>query len=82
MKEKTKDSRKLPKITKNVKRLQNKENPTPEPRSHDQETECIIWGGWFDEEWIQCNTSKEWARRACVQQIYTITVMSVLPKTI
>jgi len=58
LKEKTKDSRKLPKTTKNVKSLSNKENPTPEPRSHDQETECIICGESFDEEWIQCNNVK------------------------
>jgi len=49
LKEKTKDSRKLPKTTKkNVNSLSNKENPTPEPRSHDQETECIIRGEVFD----------------------------------
>jgi hypothetical protein len=39
LKEKTKDSRKMPKTTKNDKNLSNKENPKPEPSSHDQETE-------------------------------------------
>ena len=66
LKEKTKDSRTLPKTTKNVKSLSNKENPTPEPCPHDQKTECIICGESFDEEWIQGNTCKEWAHRACV----------------
>jgi hypothetical protein len=33
LKEKTKDSRKLPKTTKIVKSISNKENPTPEPLS-------------------------------------------------
>jgi hypothetical protein len=66
LKEETKDSRKLPKTRKKVKRLSNKENPTPEPHSHDQETECIICGESFDEEWIQFNTCKDWAHEACV----------------
>jgi hypothetical protein len=43
--------------------LSNKENPTPEPSSHDQETECIICGGSSDEDWIQCNSCKDWALR-------------------
>jgi len=51
---------------KNVKSLSNKENPTPEPSSHDQETECIICEESFDEEWIQCNTCKDWANDVCV----------------
>ena len=66
MKEKTKDSRKLPNTTKNVKSLSNKENPTPEQRSQDQQTECIICGESFDEEWIQRNTRKDWAHEECV----------------
>jgi len=66
LKEKTKDSRKLPKTTKNVQSLSNKENHTPEPRSHDQDIECIIWGESFDEESIQYNTSKDWAHGTCV----------------
>jgi len=66
LKEKTKDSRKLPKTTKNVKSLSNKENPTPEPRSHEQETDCIICGESVDEELIQCSTCKDWAHEACV----------------
>ena len=51
---------------KNVKSLSNKENPTPESRSHDQETACIICGESFDEERIQCNTCEDWAHEACV----------------
>jgi len=66
LKENTKDSRKLPKTTKSVKSLSNNENPTPEPHSHDLETECIICGESFDEEWIQCITSKDWAHGVCV----------------
>ena len=66
LKEKTKDSRKMPKTTKNDKNLSNKENPTPEPRSHDQETECIICGESFDEEWIQCNKCTDWAHEVRV----------------
>jgi hypothetical protein len=31
-----------------------------------QETECIICGGSFDEDWIQCNTCKYWAHEASV----------------
>jgi len=41
LKEKTKGSRTLPN-RKNVKSLSNKENPTPEPRSHDQKTEFFF----------------------------------------
>ena len=66
LKEKNKDSIKLPKTVKNVKSLSNKENPTPEPRSRDQETECIICGESFVEERIQCHTCKDWAHEACV----------------
>jgi hypothetical protein len=66
LKEKTKDSRKLPKTKKNGKSISNKENPTPEPRSHDQETQCIICGESFDEDWIECNTCKDWAHGACL----------------
>jgi hypothetical protein len=51
---------------KNVKNLSNKENPTPESSSHDQETECIICGESFYLERIQCNTCKDWAHEACV----------------
>jgi hypothetical protein len=66
LKERIKDPIKLPKTTKNVKSLSNKENSKPEPRSHDQETECIICGESFDDEWIQCNAGKDWAHEACV----------------
>jgi len=69
LKEKNKDSRKMPKTTKKKKdkSLSNKESPTPEPRSHDQETECNICGESFDVEWIQCNTCEDWAHEAaCV----------------
>jgi len=48
---------------KNVKSLLNKENHTPEPHSHDQETECIICGESFDEEWIQYNNVKSGLKR-------------------
>jgi hypothetical protein len=68
LKEKTKDSRKLPKTTKKMSRAYRiRKNPTPEPRSHDQETECIICGESLDEDWIQCNTCKDWAHEACVE---------------
>jgi hypothetical protein len=51
---------------KSGKNISNKENPTPEPLSHDQETECIICEESFDEDWIQYNTCKDWAHGACV----------------
>jgi hypothetical protein len=38
-----------------------------------------------EEEWIQCNTRKDWAHEACVDinpADYTITMMFVLPKKI
>jgi hypothetical protein len=66
LKEKTKDSRKLPKTTKNVNSLSSKENSTPELCSLDQETGCIICGESFDEDWIQCNICKDWVHEACV----------------
>ncbi|XP_071635524.1 uncharacterized protein [Temnothorax longispinosus] len=45
---KTKDPKKMPKITKNIKNLLKKKNPTPKPRPEHQETECIICGETFD----------------------------------
>ena len=47
--------------------------------------QCIICAELFDEEWIQCNTWKIGYVRCVwiqIQQIYSITVMFVLPKTI
>lgn len=41
-------------------------NPTPKPRPENQETECIICGETFDEDWIQCNKCQDWAHEACV----------------
>ena len=57
---------KMPKITKNMKNLLKKKNPTPKPRPEHQETECIICGETFDEDWIQCNKCQDWAHEACV----------------
>ena len=66
LKDKTKDSRNLPKTTKNVKSLSNKKILHLNHVLMIRKTECIICGGSFDEEWIQCNTCKDWAHEACV----------------
>jgi len=51
---------------KNVKSLSNKENPKLEPRSHDPEAACMIYGESFDGEWNHCNTCEDGAYEACV----------------
>lgn len=34
--------------------------------SKDKETECIICGQSFEEDWIQCYECKDWAHGECV----------------
>ena len=33
----------------------------------ENKTECIMCGGNFDEDWIQCFTCKDWAHENCVE---------------
>lgn len=57
-------SNKSKSVTTNNKKMKTKQNI--QTLTKDRETECIICGENFDENWIQCFTCKDWAHEACV----------------
>ncbi|XP_052752615.1 uncharacterized protein LOC128201064 [Galleria mellonella] len=50
--------------TNKMKTKKNIQSLTQLERDHD--TECIICGETFEEDWIQCHRCKDWAHEACV----------------
>ncbi|CAB3230990.1 unnamed protein product [Arctia plantaginis] len=64
--EKAKDTKAMVKIKRNMKMQVKAKKVASEPYSQHQETECIICGETFDEDWIQCKICEDWAHEACV----------------
>lgn len=57
-KQKGKGAKKTLKTTKNIQSLSQEDR--------EKETECIICGETFEEDWIQCHECKDWAHEDCV----------------
>lgn len=66
LQEKVKDPKAVVKVKRNKKMDVKVKKVASQPHSRHQETECIICGETFDEDWIQCKKCEDWAHEACV----------------